>query len=315
MLVQNNYLLAKNERTLTLQTYWIRTACLQAMSGVIQFCLRRTIYYERWVKKASSLIAHQNHYRSAEGAWAVSGRTRQSWSRLPGDQIQFALRAAVELRAISQGQGRLPREHRTANCLCLAWQPSASWGGGWLAWSATGWIFLHWQNPTSHPQRENPMFKVQYIFTPLAPPRYSIIVWRWRFSATSWDRVKSQLRLKWTHQQNQQCFRGVKKPKRQPPSPRIHFCWKINMWSFATSLPQHQWESFQWLLITLNQAPFFKWRSCSYKLFRGSSALKGAVVYYIPEHSCLIYGTNWTCKINQCFPVLKGYTLPNVAWC
>lgn len=159
MLVQNNYLLAKNDRTLTLQTYWIR-ACLQAMSGVIQFCLRRTIYYERWVKKASSLIAHQSHYRSVEGAQAASGRTRQRWSRLPGDQIQFALWAAVELRAISWGWGRQPRERCAPNCLCLAWQTSPSWGGGRLAWSATGWIFLHWQNSTSYPQRETQMFKV-----------------------------------------------------------------------------------------------------------------------------------------------------------
>lgn len=128
MLVQNNYLLAKNERTLTLQTYWIRAACLRAMSGVIQFCLRRTIYYERWVKKAPSLIAPQNHYRSVEGAQAASGRTRQRWSRLPGDQTQFALWAALQLRAISRGWGRQARQHRAANCLCLAWQPSPSRG-------------------------------------------------------------------------------------------------------------------------------------------------------------------------------------------
>jgi len=168
MLVQNNYLLAKNDRTLTLQTYWIRTACLRAMSGVIQFCLRRTIYYERWVKEASSLIAHQNHYHSIEGPRAASGQTRQHWSRLPRDQTQFALWAA---RSSGQSAGdgaasRAPqhsrREHRAANCLCSAWHR-----GGWLAWSAAGCIFLHWQNPTSDPQRENQMFKVQYILKPL----------------------------------------------------------------------------------------------------------------------------------------------------
>lgn len=103
MLVQNNYLLAKNDRTLTLQTYWILIACLQAMSGVIQFCLRRTIYYERWVKKASSLIAHQNYYRSTERASAGSGQTRQHWSRLPRDKIQFTLLEATGQRAISPG--------------------------------------------------------------------------------------------------------------------------------------------------------------------------------------------------------------------
>lgn len=167
MLVQNNYLLAKNIRTLTLQTYWIHTACLQAMSGVIQFCLRRTIYYERWVKKASSLIAHQNHYRGVEGPWAASGQTRQGWSHLPGDQTQFASRAAAWLGAISRGQGRwlrTPRrsqhESRAANCFCLAWH-----GGGWLAWSAAGCMFLHRQNPSSYPQRGKEMFKVQHIPT------------------------------------------------------------------------------------------------------------------------------------------------------
>lgn len=103
MLVQNNYLLAKNDRTLTLQTYWILIACLQAMSGVIQFCLRRTIYYERWVKKASFLIAHQNHYRGTERASAGSGQTRQHWSRLPRDKIQFTLLEAIGQRAISPG--------------------------------------------------------------------------------------------------------------------------------------------------------------------------------------------------------------------
>lgn len=108
MLVQNNYLLAKNDRTLTLQTYWIHTTCLRAMSGVIQFCLRRTIYYERWVKEASSLIAHQNHYHSIEGPRAASGQTRQHWSRLPRDQTQFALWAAAQLWAISRGWGRQP---------------------------------------------------------------------------------------------------------------------------------------------------------------------------------------------------------------
>lgn len=162
MLVQNNYLLAKNIRTLTLQTYWIRTACLQAMSGVIQFCLRRTIYYERWVKKASSLIAHQNHYRGVEGPWAASGQTRQRWSRLPGDQTQFASRAAARLGAISWGRGRSlhtprcsQRECRAANCFCLAWH-----GGGWLAWSTAGCMFLHRQNPTrNYPQRGKEMLR------------------------------------------------------------------------------------------------------------------------------------------------------------
>lgn len=103
MLVQNNYLLAKNDRTLTLQTYWILIACLQAMSGVIQFCLRRTIYYERWVEKASFLIAHQNHYRGTERVSAGSGQTRQHWSRLPRDKIQFTLLEATGQRAISPG--------------------------------------------------------------------------------------------------------------------------------------------------------------------------------------------------------------------
>lgn len=199
MLVQNNYLLAKNERTLTLQTYWIRAACLRAMSGVIQFCLRRTIYYERWVKEAPSLIAPQNHYRSVEGPWAASGRTRQRWSRLPGDQIQFALWAALELWAISQGWGWQSHERRAANCLCLAWQPSPSRAGGSVASSAPGWVFLHWQRNTSCPQRENLIFKVQYIFTPLLLPLVKVlIVWCWCFPATLWDRIKSQLHLKWT---------------------------------------------------------------------------------------------------------------------
>lgn len=104
MLVQNNYLLGKkNDRTLTLQTYWICIACLQAISGVIQFCLRRTTYYERWVKKASALIAHQNHYRSTERASAASGQTRQRWSQLPRDKIQFTLLEAIGQRAISPG--------------------------------------------------------------------------------------------------------------------------------------------------------------------------------------------------------------------
>lgn len=120
MLVQNNYLLAKNERTLTLQTYWIRAACLQAMSGVIQFCLRRTIYYERWVKKAPSLIAPQNHYRGVEGPWAARGGPRQRWSRLPGDQIQFALWAARQLRAISQG--RAGSRPSAAPLIACAWR-------------------------------------------------------------------------------------------------------------------------------------------------------------------------------------------------
>lgn len=106
MLVQNNYLLAKKkiyDRTLTLQTYWICIACLQAISGVIQFCLRRTTYYERWVKKAPALIAHQNHYRSTERASAASGQTRQRCSRLPRDKIQFTLLEAIGQRAISPG--------------------------------------------------------------------------------------------------------------------------------------------------------------------------------------------------------------------
>lgn len=117
--------------------------------------------------EAPSLIAPQNHYRSVEGPWAASGRTRQRWSRLPGDQIQFALWAALELWAISQGWGWQSHERRTANCLCLAWQPSPSQAGGTVASSAPGWIFLHWQRNTSCPQRENLIFKVQYIFTPL----------------------------------------------------------------------------------------------------------------------------------------------------
>lgn len=104
MLVWNNYLLAqKKYRALTLQTYWICIACLQAISGVIQFCLRRTTYYERWVKKASCLIAHQNHYRSTERASTASGQTRQRWSRLPRDKIQFTLLEAMGQREISPG--------------------------------------------------------------------------------------------------------------------------------------------------------------------------------------------------------------------
>lgn len=121
MLVQNNYLLAKNERTLTLQTYWIRAACLQAMSGVIQFCLRRTIYYERWVKKAPCLIAPQNHYRGAEGPWAAGGGTGQRWSRSPGEQmIQFASWAALQLRAISQH--RAHSRTSAAPLIACAWR-------------------------------------------------------------------------------------------------------------------------------------------------------------------------------------------------
>jgi len=183
MLVQNNYLLAKNDRTLTLQTYWIRSACLQAMSEVIQFCLRRTIYYERWVKKASSLIAHQNHYHSIEGAWAAAGWTRQCWYRLPGDQIQFALRAAVEVRAISWGRGWRLHKRRAANCLCLAWQPSPLQGGGRVASSAAGWIFLHWQTP-HYPQTETQMFKV-HTFLHLWDYILLQHVWHWCCSANN----------------------------------------------------------------------------------------------------------------------------------
>lgn len=47
-----------------------------------------------------------------------------------GPEIQFAFRAAAELGAIRRGRGRRPRQHRTANCLCLAWQPSPVPGAG-----------------------------------------------------------------------------------------------------------------------------------------------------------------------------------------
>lgn len=260
MLVQNNYLLAKNERTLTLQTYWIHAACLQAMSGVIQFCLRRTIYYERWVKKAPSLIAPQNHYQSVEGPWAARGGTRKRWSRLPGDQIQFALWAARHLWAISRGRGRQLHQHRAANCLCLAWKPSPSWGGGSVASSAPGWMFLHWQRDASCPQKENPILKVQYVFTSLMLPLPTVsIVWCWCFPATflRQSQVTASFKMNILIKPTKK-FMWSEKPK-QPihmKPQRIHFCWKINMWSFVTSLPQCQWESFQWVLITSNQATF-----------------------------------------------------------
>lgn len=55
--------------------------------------------------------------------------------------------------------------------------------------------------------------------------------------------------------------------------------------------------------------------SCSHQFYTGSSPLKRAILYYVPEYSYLIYGTNWTYKINQCFPALRGYAIPNLAWC
>lgn len=142
MLVQNNYLLAQNDRTLTLQTYWIIIACLPGHVGGYSLCLRRTIYYERWVKKASSLIAHRkplSQHREGIGREWTDKTTLISitqgqdtiyitWShRTEGNQ-------PWESAAAPGGAGINSRAALWASCICCSW-PLAWEGSNWLVWS------------------------------------------------------------------------------------------------------------------------------------------------------------------------------------
>lgn len=114
-----------------------------------------------WLPPKTIIAVWRGHERRVDGRGSADPDYRGTRYNLHHEQHCSSGQSA--------GPGRQSHKHRATNCFCLARQPSPSRAGGSAASSAPGWIFLYWQ---SCPQGENPIFKVQYIFTPLMLPLF-----------------------------------------------------------------------------------------------------------------------------------------------